>query len=224
MAQKKSTAASKTKKSSAKKTTSKKAAPKKSTKKFLRNATYTPFRLRLERHDKDSKPIQLKPRGQRGDFAPLQKEDLHDPDLQANVSLGAVEIITESEAQDIATKQTVNQQATHPALQGLRNELDQPYSDDAVKVTKSHEDQGVVVAELDDGNVVVDRGTGIRRRGPGATPGTPAEISGAEPNHQPANEDPAYLSDLKARQKNAEGPEAGLGGIQRVVVNETQKE
>ena len=101
--------------------------------------------------------------------------------------------------------------------------MGEAYAPDALKLEKPFEDQGVVVAQLEDGNVVVDNGTGIRRsRRAGESPGTPQGISGAEPGHAPAGEEAAYLSDIKARQKNLQGPEAGLGGINRVVVTAPQ--
>jgi hypothetical protein len=228
MAQKKSTAAPK--KAAAKKTTARKAPAKKtaakrtsSSKKFIRNTNYSPFRIRLERHDQGKKPIHLAPRGTRGDLAPILKEDLSDPDLQANLALGVIEIITEAEAIEVAKKQTVNQQAVHPALAALKNEKGEEYGDNALVLEKSDEERGVVVAELTDGNITVDGRSGIQRRKPGEAPGTPQTVVGAELNHLPEGREAEYLSDVNARRKDLQGPEAGLGGIQRIVVNEPQK-
>lgn len=185
---------------------------------FVRNRYHTEVSLRFDRHDK--RRIELKPRGQRGDFAPIQPADLNDPVLIQNVNLGLVELITAGEAAEIAGKQTTNQQAVHPALAVLRNELGEEYDQDSIKVEIPFEEQGVVVAELEDGNVIVDR-TGIRRkRARGQEPGTPDYIAGAENVHAPAGEEAAYLSDLQARQKQLEGPAAA--GIQRVTVEPTR--
>ena len=189
---------------------------------FVRNNYHTDFSLRLDRHE-GKRRIELKPRGQRGDFSPIQKADLSDPALIANVNIGVIEVITAGEAAEVATKQTTNQQKVHPALAVLRNELGEEYAQDAVKTEIPFEQQGVVVAELEDGNVVMERGGIRRKRGPGEGPGTPDYVAGAETQHAPAGEEPAFLSDLAARRKDLEGPAAGLGGIQRVTVAEPQK-
>lgn len=191
---------------------------------FIRNRYHTEVSLRFERHD-GKRRIELKPRGQRGDFAPIQPADLNEPVLIDNVNIGLIELISAGEAAEIASKQTTNQQKVHPALAVLRNELGEEYGDDAIKLEIPFEQQGVVVAELQDGQVVVDNGTGIRRkRAPGQEPASPDYIAGGAPTHHaPAGEEAAYLSDLRARAKTLEGPEAGLGGIRTVVVEQTQK-
>lgn len=193
------------------------------TKKFVRNATGYGYRNRLERQQDQKNALTLEPRGRRGDLAPLQPGDLEDPGLAADIAQGLLEVITEGEAKEILSKQTTNQQAVHPALASLRNEKGEEYPEDALKVVESYEDQGTTVAELEDGQIVIDRGTGaIRRtRPPGAAPGTPAGIPGADYGGADVPADEA--ADAAARQKNAEGPGAGLGGIKRVVVNPTQK-
>jgi hypothetical protein len=130
-----------------------------------RNLTGYEFGFRLERQsDKNKKRTDLKPRGQRGDFVLLQEGDLEDPALQDQVNVGAVEIITATEAAKIAKKQTTNQQRVHPALALLRNEYGEEYEEGAFSTAQTFEDQGVVVAELHDGQVAVDRG-GIVRPG-----------------------------------------------------------
>lgn len=187
---------------------------------YIRNRSHIPFSLRLERHD-GKRRIELKPRGERGDLSPIKPEDLNDPTLINNINIGIIELISAGEAAEVATKQTTNQQKRHPALQALRNPLGDEYGDDALQVEIPFEQQGVVVAELTDGNVVVDRGGIQRKRAKGQEPGTPDYVVGAERTHAPAGEEAAYLSDLRARAKDIEGPAAA--GIQRVTVAPTQK-
>lgn len=213
--------------------------PRVSQKRFIRNLTGLEFRLRLERQEYPKRPITLQPRGMRGDIAPLTKDDLSDPILLDNLALGACEVITEAEAQEAIAKQGINIQAPHPALAALRNELGEEYEEGAVKVTEAFEDQGQVVAQLDDGQVVFDH-QGIANRA------DPTAIDNADANKQspirttainPADirvpgvagaqgqgpVDPAEAADAAARQKGAQGPAAGLGGIQRVVVAPPKK-
>lgn len=212
--------------------------PRVSQKRFIRNLTGLEFRLRLERQEYPKRPVTLQPRGMRGDIAPLTKDDLSDPILLDNLALGACEVITEAEAQEAIAKQGINIQAPHPALAALRNELGEEYEEGAVKVTEAFEDQGQVVAQLDDGQVVFDH-QGIKRSDPTAidnadankespirnTAINPAEqpLPGGVAGAQGGHVDPAEAADAAARQKGAQGPAAGLGGIQRVVVTPPKK-
>ncbi len=165
---------------------------------YVRNMSGAPFRMKLNRHAPGQRGIQLTPRGTRGDIAPIEPEDTSDMILQDNLALGLIEIITSAEASNTMAKQTTNQQAVHPALAALRNE-----KGDAgltLNVDKSMEEQGIVVAQLEDGQIAFERGKGgpnIVRRQPGESPGTPANIPGSEPGHAPANESPSFLSDLR---------------------------
>jgi hypothetical protein len=205
MAAKKSTTtkAKSTAKSQAKPKTTRKKSPAKprSTQKFVRNLTGTAIGIRIERQEGKQR-FNLKPRGHRGDLAPLQKDDINDAVLQQNVGLGVIEIITKAEADEVIHKQTTNQQAAHPALSTLRNELGEEYGADAVVVSKEFNEQGQVVAHLSNGEVVIAKdGSGIQRRKPGEAPGTPSYVQGADGNHQPADESPEFLSDRRAREK-----------------------
>lgn len=166
---------------------------------YVRNTSGAPFRMKLSRHAPGQRGIQLKPRGERGDIAPLEEGDMEDMILRDNLNLGLVEIITSNEATNAMGKQTTNRQAVHPALAALKNEKGE--GNMTLNVEQSFEDQGVTVATLEDGQVVFDRGKGgpnIRRQ-PGEAPGVPANIPGAEPGHAPANEPASFLSDLRSK-------------------------
>lgn len=167
---------------------------------YVRNLSGAPFRIKLGRHTAGQRGIQLKPRGERGDMAPLEPNDIEDMILRDNLSLGLIEIITSSEATGAMSKQTVNQQSVHPALAALKNEKGDGGL--TLNVEKSFEDQGIVVAQLEDGQIAFERGKAgpnIVRRQPGESPGTPANIPGAEPGHAPANESASFLSDLRSK-------------------------
>jgi hypothetical protein len=160
--------AARKKTTSSAKPAAKKAAPR-STKKYLRNLTGYEVGIRLERQEKGQKRFDLKPRGQRGDLVPLQKDDTSDPAVTENEALGVVEIITEAEATKIIQGQSTNQQApVHPAQALLRNELGEPI--ESVVLEPPEADRGTVVARLDDGQLASD-GPGINwersRRDPG---------------------------------------------------------
>jgi hypothetical protein len=69
----------------------------------------------------------------------------------------------------ITEKQAINQQTqkVHPALSQIRNELGEEYDEDALKITVE-EDKSKTVAYTEEtaegvGNIVIDRGVGIRR-------------------------------------------------------------
>lgn len=207
-----------------------------------RNLTGYEFGFRLERQaDKGKKRTDLKPRGQRGDFVILQDGDLDDPGLQDQVNVGAIEIITATEATKIAKKQTTNQQKVHPALAMIRNEYGEEYGEDAFNVEQSFEDQGVVVAQLNDGQIAVGRG-GIDRSGgdpeaqgprggqrlrrpgdrPSNSPGVVQSPQTIRTNPSDSNQVAANV-DAKARIKGLGGPKAGLPDGIQVSVAPTQR-
>lgn len=169
-----------------------------SKRRFVRNLSGAPFRMKLLRHASGERGIQLKPRGERGDIAPLEEGDLTDMILRDNHSLGLIEIITEGEATSTMMKQTTNQQAVHPALAALKNS--QGEDGLTMSVGQSDAEVGVTVATLEDGQVVFERGKlGPEIRRPGESPGTPDNIPGGEPGRSPANEQPSFLSDLRSK-------------------------
>jgi hypothetical protein len=244
-------ATSRAKTTTAKKRAPRKAAPKKTaapveqaveqpqepTRYAARNLTGYEFGFRLERQsDKGKKRTDLKPRGQRGDFVILQDGDLDDPGLQDQVNVGAIEIITAAEATKIAQKQTTNQQKVHPALAMIRNEYGEEYEEGAFHVDQSFEDQGVVVARLNDGQIAVGRG-GIDRTGQsGPEPehsrgagrlrrpgGAPASSSLATQVPTGGSNATAANVDAKARIKGLGGPSAGLPDGIQVTVAPTQQ-
>ena len=220
-----------TRKTPAKKTGTKKTAterkPAVSRDKFVRNLTGTEFRIRLTRQVQPERPFVLQPRGQRGDIAPLKKEDLQDPILLDNLALGVIELITAAEAQEAIAKQGTNLQAPHPALSALRNELGEEYPEGALKTEVAFEEQGVTVAHLEDGQVAFDH-QGIANRDPGltdpnATKESPIRSTAINPADVPVEGLAGSTADAVARQKGAEGPAAGLGGIKKVTLGPTKK-
>lgn len=115
--------------------------------KWVRNLYPGPYSLRLERQQGEKKKrIELQPRGHRGDMHPLQDEDLNDPILLSNLSIGYIEIISEREAKEAIDKQTHNMQRAHVPLAILRNEHGKPYAPDSIKLEAEFNKQGVVVA------------------------------------------------------------------------------
>lgn len=198
---------------------------------YVRNLHYVDVGFRLESQEgQGKKRTDLKPRGQRGDLKKISNKDLNDSSLLSQIDIGLVEIITEHEAREVISKQSTNAtQIPHPAMASLRNELDQPYEQGAVKVEASFEDQGVVVAHLNPqgggAGELPNRGkggidweaakSGISQNAPAG--GNPAIISDGF-----ARNDAAAAKDAVARRKDLEGPAAGLGGV-KVTVGETQR-
>lgn len=140
-------------KKSAEPKTASKPARRRSTQKYVRNLYATPLGLRLA----DGTRIELRPRGQRGDIAAITKAQEKDAKLLLNVAV-TVEVISEAEARKIVEGQATNQQAFHPALQTIRNELGEEYEQTDVRVEEDPQQQGETVAYLDDdGNVATQR-------------------------------------------------------------------
>lgn len=166
---------------------------KKNTQKFIRNVRAIPVSIRLD----TGRKIELRPRGQRGDTVPVSDEEMQDDKFVGNADL-LFEILTHSEGKNVIGKQTTNQQAAHPALSQIRNERGEEYTRGVV-VEENFQDQGKVVGVVD------ERGSIQRFRAPGSVENPLPNI----PSDVPAEE----VSDWVARQKNVEGPEAGLGNI-----------
>lgn len=160
------------------------------TAKWVRNLHYSPASIRLT----NGRRLELTPRGQRGDCAPLTADDLEDDKLLLNVDL-LVEIITAAEASTVIEKQTINQQARHPSLAAIRNAKDEEYAEDAVKIERSWDERSVTVAETEDGQVIIDRGVGIRRL---RAPGTDNYELPHVPQSIDAHEQSEYLADQRA--------------------------
>ncbi len=169
--------------------------------KYIRNVRAVPIGMRLG----SGRRIDLQPRGMRGDCVPVNEEEMSDEIFLANLDL-LFEVITQSEAKDVISKQTTNQQTVHPALSAMRNELGEEYTKGVV-VEQSDEDQPVVAA-------VNERGMITRFRAPGTVdkplPAIPDDIP------------PEQVSDWVARQRTTEGPEAGLAGM-KVTKGQVQK-
>lgn len=188
---------------------------------FARNLRNVEFRMRLGREKEPRAPKPLQPRGQRGDMKKLEKDDLNDEFLLANIELQCIEIITAAEAAKVVKAQSTNmQQSVHPAVDMLRSPTGEKIGfEDAA----SYVDESVVVAELNPvageyGEIVVNRG-GIQR-----TQGQAPEMGrqlGGNPHLLSDGFAAERARDEVARQKNIEGPAAG--GIQRVVVDTPKK-
>lgn len=169
--------------------------------KFVRNIRYIPVSVRLE----GGRRIELSPRGTRGDSAPVSKEEIDDRLFDANLDL-LFELVDEDQVKETRAKQTTNQRV-HPALDQIRNPLGEKY-EKGVVVQENFADQGVAVGKID------ERGEIQRFKAPGSVDNPIPEI--------PAEVPPEEASDWLARNKNLEGPEAGLGGLK--VVSEVQSD
>lgn len=185
---------------------------------YARNLRNMEFRMRLNRQKENVAPVPLKPRGQRGDMIKLEKSDLSDEHLIANVELDCIEIITAAEAARAIQGQLTNAQtAVHPAMAMLRNELGQEYAPGAVKGAEEYVDNSVVVAELNPvageyGEIQFDRQRGSIARTTQAA-GQAAE-SGRTLGGNPALISDGFAAqraaDKHARRKDLQGPAAGL--------------
>lgn len=164
---------------------------------FIRNVRHVQVSLRLG----TGRRIELKPRGQRGDTVPVNKDEMVDEIFLGNVGI-LFEVIPQAEATKIIEKQTTNQQSLHPALAQMRNALGEEYKRAVVVEEHTTESRPVVAA-------VNDRGEITRFRAPGSVDNPLPEI----PADVPAEE----AQDWLARQKTVEGPEAGLAPGIKVV-------
>lgn len=171
--------------------------------KYVRNTRYVPVGIRLG----TGRRINLQPRGQRGDCAPVSKDEMSDEIFLGNVGL-VFEVIPAAEAADVIMKQTTNQQTAHPALSQLRNAKGEGY-ERGVVVEENFDDQGKTVAAIS------DRGMIQRFKAPGTTDQPLPEIPDGVP--------PEEVSDWVARNTKVEGPEAGLAGL-KVNTEELHKE
>lgn len=161
--------------------------------KFVRNLTRSQVAFRIG--GREGRRVDLNPRGNRADLAPVTKEELGELD-----DVGVLyEIITDAEAKEIIGKQTTNQSVYHPALAQLRNE----YGNEYERAVVVEEQNGFAVASLEEDG----RGMKINRhpregivtqdvKGPTQVP-----VAGSVMR--------AEQVDAVARSKAAEGPSAG---------------
>lgn len=206
---------------------------------YVRNGYPAPFNFRLDRQT-EKRRIELKPRGTPGDMHPLKEEDLKDPVLRANLNLGLLEIIPAGEAQLIIDKQTTNMSTrTHAPLAVLRNELNQPYAQGAVRVEAEFNSQGVTVATLDPQQLqgsVHDKHVQITRHQPGQPvpqQAQPQQATSVVSGFVPTGGNPAIISqggfdrakavDELARRRGVGGVGAGFGGDVTVTVEPVQR-
>lgn len=175
---------------------------KKPEQKFIRNIRAVPIGVRLG----TGRRIDLRPRGERGDTAPLKPEEEYDEIFLGNVGL-LFEVISADEGKTVIAKQTTNQQSVHPALASMRNEYGQEYTKGVVMVEESAEERPVIAS-------VDERGMITRFKAPGTTD----KPLPAVPSHVP----PEEQADWIARNAKTEGPEAGLAGRQVIKGNVEQ--
>jgi hypothetical protein len=173
---------------------------------------------------RNGKRIELAPRGQRGDVAPLTKDDFEDDAFIANHGV-LFEVITAKEAEGIIEKQATNiQQSRHPAFESIRNELGDEYDDTAIRMDKPEAERSIVVAQTEPvaegvGDIVIDRGVGIRR----------AKVPGSEDRPVPDIPDsigPEEQAQYRAQQAQEELDRKELEdalGDAKVVVEPPQK-
>jgi hypothetical protein len=150
----------------------------------------------------------------RGDAVQVSKEELADSRTQQNIDL-IFEVLTETQIKKVWEDQLTNQQAHHPAIETLLNDKGQKFDNKQVVIKeRSFHEQGVTVAELSNGQMVIDRGIGVKRFSGMGTQDHPIP---SVPHEVPADQQADWL----ARQ-NVEGPAAGLGNL-NVTIDEPQK-
>ncbi len=198
--------------------------------KWIRSGVSSEFVLRLERQEDKRRRIELKPRGQRGDLFPLEPGDEKDQGVVTSVQAGYVELIGQSEAEEIIAHQTTNIHRVHSPLAVLTNERgERPEGGFGVKVETEHGKQGVVVGVIKP-EESQKRGLGEIYR-PGQVPeqvqrffptgGNPAIVSsGFEPRVSQDAKD-AIADDL-ARRKGVQGRPEDVLNLS-VTVGETKK-
>lgn len=198
---------------------------------FLRNLRLVPIRLRFG-DKKDGRAVNLRPRGQRGDVSPpLQPGDEYDA---AMADLGVLfEILTADQVAQVFHGQTTNQQAVHPALAQLRTATGEAVT--SVKIEEEFNAQGFTVGTVveqgpnnsNQQRSVVQRSPQIdlavapeRAQLPGTQDRPIASVSQSiDPEDQAAwvaeqgGLEELMRRDALARQKGADGPGAGLGGL-----------
>lgn len=197
---------------------------------YIRNLRGVDVGFRLTRQQKQGeKRTSLKPRGSRGDLLRLQAEDLRDPELQAQVGYGLVEVIPEGEALEVIKKQYTNAQTQVPAhIAMLRNPLGEEYAPNTVRVASDEEAYGIKVADLNpdlmqgkltDREVKRDGGF-VQNAQHTPTGGNPAIVSDGfmaptqtDSSQMGNNDERAQQVDALARSKQFEGPGAGLGEV-----------
>ena len=184
--------------------------PASSSTKFVRNIRNITVRGTLD----NGRRIELKPRGERGDLISLSKEDVNDSKVVENMGM-IWEIVSEAEAQDILNKQATNQQVGETAFDQLLNEYGKPY-EQGVKVEESFENQGEVVATVEDtgdGRFTEGNTNLIRSSG-----GAPEVVSPPGAQGNPVTE--AQL-DVLARDSQVDGD--ALRSVLNVSVEPTQR-
>lgn len=93
--------------------------------------------------------VELEPRGQRGDLAPLSLEELEDQGVIDNFGI-IFEVISAEQAKEISSKQSTNANPNQPSLIDILTTPEgKPYQQADVHVEVPKEQQGTVVARVE---------------------------------------------------------------------------
>lgn len=152
---------------------------------FVRNLNGIDARATLD----NGRRIELKSRGQRGDLAPVSKEDQNDAKFHANTGL-VWEVITKAVADEVIAKQSTNQQSFPAQPQTvLTNALGEPIT--SIVVDKSEAERSITVAQIEQqpgGRFVEHQESLIRENfGPAEAP-VPGSVQ--NPGPMPEADDP----------------------------------
>lgn len=115
---------------------------------YARNAMYSPFRFKTE----SGKQYNLAPRGYRGDFKVVHKDDLEDSNILDNANRGLIELLSREEADQVITKQHTNATSSDHLRSFLRTPTGGEYAPEAFTTASEEEVQGITLAstqELD---------------------------------------------------------------------------
>lgn len=203
---------------------------------FIRNLREVPVRLRFG-DKKDGRTVNLQPRGMRGDLDRLKPGDEYDSALN---DVGILfEVLTEAQVARVVQGQTTNQQAVHPALAHLLTPTGEPLTGGVV-IEQEFNEQGfaaggtIIVNGEHGSRVSIERPAAPQQTGTSidmAVAPARAQLVGTQDRPVASVSlaiDPvdqaAYVAsqggvaelmrrDALARQKGAQGPEAGLGGL-----------
>lgn len=124
---------------------------------YARNNMYSPFRFKTE----SGKQYNLAPRGFRGDFKVVHKDDLEDSNILDNANRGLIELLTREEADQVITKQHTNATSSDHLKAFIRTPTGEEYAPDAFKVATEEEVQGITVASTQELNKLQENGKGV---------------------------------------------------------------
>lgn len=172
--------------------------------------------------------LNLKPRGQVGDLAPVDADDRADQKYALNKNL-LFEEVSAAEAKQILEKQATNAQAPrNTTFDLLQNERGESYAQDAPVIEEPFENQGTVVANVEDtgSGRFSEKNTELTRP-PGAAPeqaSPPGSVGNPGPQI-PSDVPPEQHADWLARNSGGEDAAADqLRGSLKSSVAPVQKD